>query len=275
MIGDNVKHAIGREPTGVSFVCCNARQSLIVYIGLPGESSRPVMFNVAPTGYIRFPPEIVQLSEAADRALMAAIRKGHSAEDDSNGYALTDDQEARKKELEIRDYALRNEAMVLQVLVSSSDAHHRAIAARTLGYGRQSREQVDALVSACLDPDDEVRNDGTRALGVLTVARQELARRVPAEPFIRLLKSGSWTDRNKASFLLLGLTVQRDPKVLEQLREQALDALIEMARWRDTGHAYTARVLLGRIGGIDEKQLETLAQAGNIDTILAALTPAR
>jgi diketogulonate reductase-like aldo/keto reductase len=38
----------------------------------------------------------------------------------------------------IRDYALHNEAVILKVPASSSDARHRAIPAQMLGYARQS-----------------------------------------------------------------------------------------------------------------------------------------
>jgi hypothetical protein len=37
-VRETVKQVIGREPTDVSFVCCDSKQSWMVYIGLPGES---------------------------------------------------------------------------------------------------------------------------------------------------------------------------------------------------------------------------------------------
>jgi hypothetical protein len=72
--------------------------------------------------------------------------------------------------------------LILQVLASSSDARHRAIAAQTLGYGRQSNGQIDALVRASLDGDDEVRNDAVRALWVLAGAKPSLAKSIPLDP---------------------------------------------------------------------------------------------
>jgi hypothetical protein len=105
------------------------------------------------------------------------------------------------------------------VLMSSSDAHHRAIAAQMLGYGHQSREQIDALVRASLDPDDG--NDAVRAIEVLAGAKPNLARMVPTDPFVQLLHSGKWSDHNKASLLLVALTKTRDQKLLDQLRTEA------------------------------------------------------
>ena len=90
--------------------------------------------------------EADQLKEAPTKR--EAVMKAHATEDDSEGYALTNDPKARKAELAIRDYALRNETLTLDVLASSSDARHRVIAAQMLGYGRQSAEQIDALVGA-------------------------------------------------------------------------------------------------------------------------------
>lgn len=272
IISDKVKQVIGGEPTDVSFVCCDSKQNWMVYIGLPGKSSQQIVFNPVPTGDVRLPAEAVKLREEFGDALEQAVMNGHSTEDYSQGYALTNDPEARKKELEMREYALRNESLILTVLASSADASHRAIAAQALGYGRQSNEQVDALVQASLDSDDGVRNDATRALAVLAGAKPDLARRIPDGPFIQLLKSGSWSDHNKASLLLTSLTRGRDAAVLKQLRSQALDALIEMSRWRSAGHASAARILLGRIAGIEEHRLEELAESGQVDAILAALT---
>jgi hypothetical protein len=55
-VSEKIKQVIGQEPTDISFVCCDAGQSWIVYIGLPGESWRTLAFNPSPTGRIRFSP---------------------------------------------------------------------------------------------------------------------------------------------------------------------------------------------------------------------------
>jgi hypothetical protein len=268
-VGEAVKRVIGREPTDVSFVCCDARQNYMVYVGLPGDSYQALPFNPVPTGDVRLPRDGVKLHQQMDDAVMRAVMNGHSAEDESEGYALTNDPKARRAELAIRDYALQREALVFQVMTSSSDATHRAIAAQMLGYGRQSDEQVDALVHASLDADDGVRNNAVRALWVLGTAKPALTDRLPPEPFIRLMRSGSWSDHNKASLLLLALTTGRDPRLLAQLRTEALDSILEMARWRNLGHAEAALTILGRMAGIDEESLNKLISAGQTAAILA------
>jgi hypothetical protein len=152
------------------------------------------------------------------------------------------------------------------VLLSSSDAHHRAIAAQMLGYGHQSREQIDALVRASLDPDDG--NDAVRAIEVLAGAKPNLARMVPTDPFVQLLHSGKWSDHNKASLVLVALTKTRDQKLLDQLRTEALDSLLEMAQWRNIGHAEAALSIIGRIAGIDEETLNQLMESHRPEAII-------
>jgi hypothetical protein len=186
----------------------------MVYIGLPGESYAPLTFNPAPAQNVRLPKAAVALRDDMENASMNAVMKGQATEDDSQGYALTNEPKTRKIQLAMREYALRNEGLLCQVLVSSSDAQHRATAAQMLGYPRQSDEQVNALVSASLDADDGVRNDAVRALMVLARAKPDVSTQIPPEPFVRLLRSAMWTDHNKASLLLLALTDSRDPKLL-------------------------------------------------------------
>jgi hypothetical protein len=267
-VGEAVKQVIGREPTSVSFVCCDAKQNWMVYIGLPGESYAALAFNPTPAGTTRFPKGVVGLRQRWEDAWSTAVIQGHATEDESEGYALAGDPRTRKEQLAMRDYALHNEALVLRVLASSSDARHRAIAAQLLGYGPQSEDQIDALVQASLDADDDVRNDAVRALWVLGDAKPNLAEKIPLEPFIRLLRSGEWSDHNKASLVLVTLTKRRDPRVLAQLRAEALDPLLEMARWRSIGHAEAALLILGRMAGLDEDALNKLIEAGQVDTIL-------
>jgi hypothetical protein len=268
-----VEKAIGRPPTDVSFLCCDSKQNAIVFIGLPGASYEPLAFNPAPAQDIRLPKAALALREDMDKAWMNAVMKGHATEDDSEGYTLTNEPKARKAELAIREYALRNEALILQVLAFSSDGWHRAVAAQMLGYARQSDEQVGALVRASLDPDGGVRNDAVRALEVLAGAKPDLAKRIPPEPFVRLLRSGVWLDRNKASLVLVALTNSRDPRLLSLLHTDALDSLVEMARWRSVGHAEAALTILGRMAGLSEDSLNKLIEAGQADTIITKFNP--
>ena len=112
-------------------------------------------------------------------------------------------------------------------------------------------------------------------MDVLVRSDPKLARRISLDSFIEMLLSGTWTDLNKAVFLLSELAKSREPKLLAQLRKpEVLERLVEMARWR-SGHANTARTTLGRIAGIEETRLQQLVANKQVDVILAALNGAR
>jgi hypothetical protein len=247
----------------------------MIYVGLPGSSIRIVPYNPVPNGKVRFPTRIMNLYQQTMEASSKAVLRGSAKQEGSKGFALSTDPELRSRQLATREYALRHGPLVRKVLASSSSAEHRTVAAHVLGYARQSREQIAALVQASSDLDDSVRNDAIRALGVLAESNPKVADRIPAEGFVTTLSSGSWTDRNKAAFLLTELTKRRAPRLLNQLRAQALDSLIEMARWRSRGHADFARILLGRIAGIEEIRLQQLVDAGQVDQIIYSLQRAK
>jgi len=266
-----ITKVIGKPPTDIAVVCCDDQGGQMFYIGLPGKSIRNMQFNPAPKGSVRFPARVVDLYQQTMEASSKDVRRGASKEDDSKGYSLSSDPELRAKQLATREYATHHEQLVLRVLASSKDAEQRIVAAHILGYARQSKEQIGALVRASYDADETVRNNAIRALAVLAESNPKVAARIPAKQFIDMLNSGSWTDRNKAGFLLDELSRGRDPKLLSQLRAHSLDSLIEMARWRSRGHAGTARILLGRIVGIEETRLQQLVDAGEVEQILNAL----
>jgi hypothetical protein len=82
------------------------------------------------------------------------------------------------------------------------------------------------------------------------------------------MRSGAWSDHNKASLVLVALTASRDPQVLARVRAETLDSILEMGRWRSIGHAEAALTILGRMAGIDETTLQQMIDAGQPATIL-------
>ena len=268
-IEEGIRSRTGKPPTDVVLACCNEKGDSMIYIGVAGTSSIAVQHKPAPMGEARLPAAALKLSRETDEALKKAALTGRVQQDHSNGYALSADPEVRAKELQIREFALGNEDLLRTVLSSSSEAEHRAIAAQFLGYVNVSAHQIAALVEAARDPDPGVRNNSVRALGVIASSSQQRASMIPPKRFIALLKSDKWVDRNKGSWLMINLTHSRDPKLLKQLRTEALDALVEMARWHFAGHAAPARRLLGRIAGIDEARLDTLS-VDQAEAIIAA-----
>jgi hypothetical protein len=266
--------SIGYEPTDVAPVCCNSQGHVVVFVGLPGKNYRSFSYNPVPHGAATLPPEVVNLYQQAMDLLLESIQK-QGNENDSKGYALSTYPPLRAKQIAMHEYAIRNEAVIHRVLLKSGDAEQRAVAAELLGYANHSTQQIISLVRASRDSNGGVRNNAIRALAVLANSNERAVRSIPANNFVSMLNSGKWTDRNKGSFLLDILTRRRDPKLLFRIRQQALESLIEMARWQDPSHVDDARIILGRVAGIPEKQLGQLVAEHKVDVIIAALAQKR
>lgn len=226
-----VRRVTGRDATNVSGICCVGDGDFAVFIGLPGASSRPLSYHPAPLGDVAAPRELESLYRKMQEAEFAAIRQGRGEEDGSPGYRLSRESRARAAQLALRDYALGHEDELVRLLELSRHSGRRAMAADALGYAARSSRQLAALVHAALDPDPEVRNNSTRALSEILRAEPSLAPQISPEPFIAMVRSGAWTDRNKASLVLWPLTQSRDPQLLARLKSEAGAALLEMARW--------------------------------------------
>ena len=253
--------------------CCFENGDRLLFIGLPGATFKNFAYNSAPTGDDRLSPVMMDLYRRFEEAARAAVHKGGGAasEDDSRGYALMKDPDARSIQMATRRWALKREPELLRVLEFSASAEHRRVAGHALGYARQSRRQISALVRAARDPDDVVRNNVTRALGVLVRSNAKLAAEIPPDAFIEMLSSGMWTDRNKGTMLVEQLTAGRDPALLAKIRSSSMDALVEMALWRQTGYSVAARMVLGRMAGLPEDRLQELAWKGPVEAMLEAV----
>ena len=108
------------------------------------------------------------------------------------------------------------------MLRESDDDSHRALAAQVIAYAADKRAVVDDLAAAMRDPASEVRNNAMRALALFAqYAREhpESNLSVPSTPFVDLLNSIDWSDRNKSAAALLALTEGRDAALLNDLRD--------------------------------------------------------
>ena len=98
--------------------------------------------------------------------------------------------------------------------------------------------------------------------------------RIPAQPFVEMLNSCIWTDRNKSAAALAELT--RDPAILTELRTRALPSLVEMARWKSLGHGTYSLWILGRLGGLSDEAIQMkLDRRDRESMIVAALKAAQ
>jgi hypothetical protein len=272
-INDAVLSVIGKLPTDVNVTCCIASQQLEIFIGLSGSTSRPVPSGPIPSANARLDPEGLRLYEQEQPLIGEAAAHGTGGEDDSQGYTISDDPALKAVNLAMRSFAIGRESELRHVLQTSGDPKQRRAAAALLGYVRRSPTQAEALSRAIEDPDEEVRNNAVRALAVLSAATKKDGLQINIKPLINLLYSGIWTDRNKASLLLMRMTEARNPEILSSLRKEAMGPLVEGASWIDVpGHSTPFLVVLGRIGSIRDDRLFELLKNGDKDAIIAAAT---
>jgi hypothetical protein len=267
----------GVRSASLNPVCCEAGR-VIVYVGLEQQGRPGVRFRDAPKGDVRLAADIREDANALEQSFMAAVQRGDAAEDDSQGHALFHDPASRLIQQRFVGYAARDLASLRRVLHESSDADDRALAAEVIAYTPVKQDVVADLVDAMRDPSSDVRNNAMRALamfGRMTPSSDRPAVQVPSAPFIDLINSPVWTDRNKSSLALMELTEPRDPKLLAQLRERALPSLVEMARWKSEGHATPALLILGRIAGLTDEAVDAAVKSDDRERIIRAATARR
>jgi hypothetical protein len=261
----------GVEDARLNLVCCSSDVKAILFVGIAESGTAVNAHYSAPTGSIRLPDDVVQLGRAFDDTLMVAVRQGMAAEHDSAGHTFFDYPAANAIQHRYLAIAAAKLPMLRDVLHHSANAKHRALAAELLGYAPDVADIVPDLESAIHDPDDGVRNNAMRALAVIALYAQQspsLGIRVSATPFVEMLNSLVWTDRNKASFALLQLTTRRDPSLLALLRAQALPALVDIARWRSAQHAFAGYIILGRVEGMQDDALGQAWTHGDRSAVL-------
>lgn len=241
----------------LEMVCCDGGKA-ILYVGIAEKGVPAFQFRQAPKGTIKLPEDIKQAGEEFQKAQMDAVLKGKADEDNSQGHALMSDSVARAVQQRFIIFAARDLNLLRDVLRHSADAEQRALAAQVIAYAANKQAVVNDLVEAMRDPADNVRNNATRALAVMAELSGKAGKQkiqIPARPFVEMLNSIEWTDRNKSSLALVRLTEQRNAAVLAELRHHARSSLVEMARWKASGHAYAPFFLLGRVAGFTEKEI--------------------
>jgi hypothetical protein len=260
----------GVESARFELVCCDSGR-MIVFVGITERGQAPIEYRSAPVGEERLPADVVATGEEFTRALELAVQRGDAAEDRSQGHALNRDSSMRACQDRFLVYAKRDLPALRQVLRNSSNPRERALSAQVLGYAPDKAAVVDDLVYAMSDPDPMVRNNATRALMVMAEMKPGDGRvmpQIPAAPFITLLNSPVWSDRNKAAGALEVLTGHPVPGLLDTLRRSATGPLVEMARWKSQGHAQAAYMILARIGGYADDVAYDLLRRGERETVI-------
>ena len=267
----------GIASASVDPVCCEDGKTML-YVGVAEDSAPALELRAPPNGATRLTPDVIQAGVAFDDAHTRAIMRGFMKEDVSQGHSLMADSTARMIQLQFVPLAAKHLDTLRKVLRTSSDADHRALAAEVIAYHANKQAVIGDLVYAMRDPSSDVRNNATRALWLIALYGQqhpELRITVPYEPFIDLLNSLSWTDRNKASLALMQLTEPRTPALLAALKARAFDSIVDIAQWTNPGHAMAGIFMLGRIAGIADPEIYAMFERGERDRIITAARQAK
>lgn len=241
-------------------VCCEAGGA-ILFVGIQERGAQQFETREAPASETSLPEDLVE----AYREFLESYR-----ESAIGATELSVPPELRVKLAELAQKYLKNLAEAVR---SSADEDQRAIAAQALAFV-PGPEASEALQYALRDPEEAVRQNALRSLMELAAyaaAHPESEVRISATWPVEMLHSLAWGDRKGAAELLVRLSENRDPRVLDLIRERAAADLAEMARWKSLQHALAPYVVLGRIAGWTEAEIQKSWSEGDREQAIAAM----
>jgi hypothetical protein len=271
-VEDRLANLPGIVGAQLEATCCDEGK-IILYVGIEEKGARHFDLRTPPEEEIELPEEIVQAYRDFLLAVGEAVRRGSTAEDLTNGHSLMADPDCRDIQLKFVALAGKHEKQLSAVVRRSDNEEHRAIAAYVIGYVPKKRLIVEDLQFALRDRDQTVRGNAIRALaavGVYATLNPDQDIKISPTWFIEMLNSPVWTDRNNAAVGLVNLTESRDEGTLDYLRQRALPALVEMAKWRHLPHALPAYIIVGRLAGLPEQEIQDQWSRGEREKVIAA-----
>ena len=256
----------------VEAVCCQGA-NVTLFIGIEERGAPHPSFQSPPSGDATLPEELVTTYQLFLQAVQRAAAKGAGSEDLTAGHSLMDDVQARAYQERFLTLAEQHLEQLRTVLRTSPDAGQRAVAAAVIGYALVKQNVVNDLQAALQDPDESVRVNAARSLNAFAVAKVKVA----PTWFVELLNSVVLSDRVEAVRALLTLTDRGAPDVVALLRERALPPLAEMARWKSERYAVPPFLLLGRVAGMGDREVQEHWRRGDRESVIqkAAGAPPR
>jgi hypothetical protein len=245
-------------------VCCD-NGKITLYVGIEERGATHFDLHDVPDGDATLPREIDSAYRRFLDAFAEAARQGYTKEDLTKGYARSEDPAARAVQDMFPSMVADHLAELRATLRNSSDEEQRATAAYVIGYAPDPKSVVNDLQYALRDADQGVRVNAARSL----IAFAGTGVKVEPTWFIEMLNSLSWTDRTRALAALQILTDKRNPAELDLIRQRALPSLVEMARWKTLAHALPAYLLLGRLTGLTEQQIQDAWSRGDRESVIA------
>jgi hypothetical protein len=262
---DRLEQIPGVVLARVEVVCCDGPDGML-FVGIEERGAAHFAMRSEPTGEATLPPEIVESYAELVKTVEEAARRGSTAEDLTHGHPLAADPDARAIQESFVDFTAHHLAKIREVLRTSADGTQRSLAATLIGYAPDKSAAVTELEYAMQDPDQEVRASAMGALNAIAIlAAKQPDQGIHISPtwLVEMLNSIALSDRTGATRALINLTDARPPATLELLRERALSSLVEMAQWNSLQYALPAFILLGRVAGIDEQQIQDIWARGD------------
>lgn len=271
---DRVELLPGVAAAHVEAVCCDGANA-ILFIGIEERGSAHFDTRPSPAGSATLPEEIM----AAYREYMGAVERatqlGTAAEDLTAGESHIGDIPARLFEDRLAGLAADRIDLLRDVLRNGAEPEERAVAAAVIGYAPKKDQVIKDLQFAMQDAEPAVRANAVRAMmaiAVLAQTRPELELRIEPTWMVEMLNSIVLGDRQQAALALVTLTEQRNAATLDLIRERALPALVDMARWKTLRYALPAFLLVGRTAGVPEQELRDQWQQGDRETAIEKAT---
>ena len=239
-------------------VCCEDGGGML-FVGIEEKGAPHFAVRSVPTGNVTLPAAIVDSYRELVGAVEAAARRGSTSEDLTHGHPLAADPDARAIQENFVDFTAHHLAEIRDVLRNSADEEQRSLAATLIGYASNKNAVVNDLEYAMQDPGEDVRASAMRALNAIAILAEkqpELGIQISPTWLVEMLNSIALRDRTGATQALINLTDSRPAATLQAVRERALASLVEMAQWNSLRYALPAFILLGRVGGLDEHQIQ-------------------
>jgi len=254
----------GVRSARVEAVCCQGKD-VTAFIGIEERTGPHVVFHDLPAGQAALPPELM----AAYQQFLAVLRqraggpKGESRP--PRDPAMVEIEE------KFTTFATEHLADLRAALRDDPEDAERAAAAIVIGYLPDKAAVIDDLVYAAHDPDESVRSNAIRSLeaaAIVEAADPGQGIRIAPGAVIDLLHSVVLSDRLETVDLFVTLTDLRNEEALAMLRVRALRTLIEMARWESLRYALRPFLLVGRVAGVPEPEIQQRWSNGEREQVI-------
>ncbi len=265
---DRINEISGISRVRVEAVCCEGADA-ILFIGVEEKDGPRVAFRSEPTGKAVLPADLAADYQQFLGAVRQAVAQTHAGGSEQDKLSTT--RSARGYEEKFAAFTGEHLAELRDVLRNSEDSEQRAIAAAVIGYAPKKAEVIGDLQFALQDPDESVRSNAMRSIKALVAAGtrdQTLGLHISPTWLIELLNSLVLSDRLQAADILVALTDRHDAAMLDQIRERALTSLAEMARWETLRYALPPFLLVGRIAGLNEQEIQRRWSNGEREMVI-------